>query len=338
MARISACATGSPDRLTTLPVIVPPFWARIPRAKRSKQPILRRTILSPDSFLARPSAQDRRSVILAQQKNRRHGLGERENHQRLIISLTRTRRDNRDVLLSALPLIRDRIRGSGVFQLRGPKLLAVLGIEGAETGIAGCADEHQATGRRDRARKRAGPSGIALLRRQKIGDAEGHLPRDLARVRIHRKQSLPGWFNTRQVPESFAVRVFVGRAETEEARAHDIGQHPCLFRLGIVPQPASSRTVLRIHEHIAGLGIRCRTAPIRSTGRPWQTNGLVHRRALALIIPRRKRARFLKPMLVPNLLARFGVFGRSVIRGDNVLARDADASERRRLQRKRLRG
>src|ERR1700691_3883085 len=111
MARISACATGSPDRLTTLPVIVPPFWARIPRAKRNKQPIPRRTILPPDSFLARPSAQDRRSVILAQQKDRRHGLWQRENHQRLIISLARARRHNRDVLLPALALIRNRICG-----------------------------------------------------------------------------------------------------------------------------------------------------------------------------------------------------------------------------------
>src|SRR6202034_2648896 len=67
-------------------------------------------------------------------------------------------------------------------------------------------------------------------------------------------------------------------------------------------------------------------------------NGLVLRRALALIVPRRKRTRLLKPVLAPNFLASFGVFGRSVIRGDNVLARDADASQRRRLQRERLRG
>ena len=91
------------------------------------------------------------------------------------------------------------------------------------------------------------------------------------------------------------------------------------LRLGIVPQPASSRAVLRIHENIAGLGIRRRAAPIRAAGRPGKTDGLVLRRALALISPRRKRTRILKPVLVPNFLAGFGVFGRSVVRGDNVL-------------------
>ena len=74
-----------------------------------------------------------RKKWLAGEALQRDSLGQSVNHQRLIVSFPRARRNNGDILLAALACIGDGIGGGGVIELRGPKLLAGFRIEGAET-------------------------------------------------------------------------------------------------------------------------------------------------------------------------------------------------------------
>src|SRR5215467_3402785 len=65
------------------------------------------------------------------------------------------RRDNRDVLLAVLRLIRHRVRVAARRQLRDPQFLARLRVERAETPIVRRSDEHETTGRDARTRASA---------------------------------------------------------------------------------------------------------------------------------------------------------------------------------------
>src|SRR3954468_4046411 len=91
--------------------------------------------------------------------------------------------DNRDVLLAVFASVRDRIRIALAGQRRSPELFPCLRIERADAAIIGRTDEDETSGGGDWAGASAA-ARVSLSLRERVGRAERHLPRDVARVRV----------------------------------------------------------------------------------------------------------------------------------------------------------
>jgi hypothetical protein len=105
---------------------------------------------------------------------------------------------------------------------------AGFGVEGAEAGIVGGANEHQAGRRRDRAAF-AGPACILPIGRQTIGNAEWNAPSDVAAVDVDRQKFAPG----RLIAEHMRSWVAEAAAGTQvKVRAGTASPVVCARKLG----------------------------------------------------------------------------------------------------------
>src|SRR5437773_7014624 len=127
---------------------------------------------------------------------RRDALRKRVYIQRFVLVGVRIRNaaaartGYRDILFPVLGLIRHRNGHCAVIELRDPQLFPGFRIERAETLVIGRADEYDAAGGCDRA-AHVDAARVFLSFGKFIGDAQRHLPHDIAGVRIDRAELTP---------------------------------------------------------------------------------------------------------------------------------------------------
>src|SRR5260221_410912 len=136
--------------------------------------------------------------------------------------------------------------------LGGPKLLAGLGLKGAEPAVVSGANEDQAARRRQR-RAQIGAAGISLSFRHDVAHAKIDAPGDLAGVDVHSPQITPWWVLARVIAMARYLLL------EEAVRA---GGGPPIAVL-LLLQLLDRAQLLGVDDEIAQLGIKGAAAPFR---------------------------------------------------------------------------
>src|SRR5258708_38759617 len=147
--------------------------------------------------------------------------------------------------------------------LGGPKLLAGLGLKGAEPAVVSGANEDQLSRRRPR-RAQIGAAGIALSFRHDVAHAKIDAPGDLAGVDVHGPQITP-W---RVLARVVAMPRYLLLEEAVRAG----GRTPIAVLLFL--QLLDRAHLLGIDDEIAEAGIKGPAAPFRPAAAAGETRHL----------------------------------------------------------------